>query len=231
MASIIKDENKRGYDKSFSACDTVMKSFIGRDKVVRAVQYGSRFLRGFLPVVGFNNLGTQFNYIFLRTIGDRRTYRWMNAFPSLIELSAIINGTTNWAWGKEIHKKVLFTLYYVLILAWEFFDHVRWLAEVKWLNFERRFHWMRVSFSLFTAACIVSSIHHIEESYFKKHKDEKKEQLVRRNMQKFILHILTFSHIAQLTPLKGTNLGEMLCGFCGTWTSLMDLHTIWPKIN
>ena len=227
-----KEEKKKNeYDTSLTACNVAMKSFAGRDKVVRMIQYGSRFLRGFLPAVGQISLGQQFNSVFLRTISDRRTYRWLNAFPTLIKLSEILNGTTSWAWGKQLHKKLLFTLYNVLILSWEIFDHVRWFAEVKWLNFERRFHWMRVSFSLFTCACIVSAIHHIEESYFKKHESEAKEKLVKRNMQKFILHILTFSHIAQLTPLKGTNLGEMLCGFCGTWTSLMDLHTLWPKMS
>ena len=219
------------YDSSLSACNAVMTSFTGRDKVVRLVQYASRFLRGFFPVLGQNVLAQKFNNVFLRTIADRRTYRWLNAFPTLINLCEIVNGTTSWAWGKELHKKVMFTVYSSLILLFEIFDHVRWFAEVKWLNFERRLHWMRVSFSFFTLACIVSALHHLEETYFKHHENNAKKQLARRSMKKFTLHILTFSHVAEMTPLVGTNLGEMLCGFCGTWTSLMDLHLLWPKLH
>ena len=181
------------YDSSLSACNAVMTSFTGRDKVVRLVQYASRFLRGFFPVLGQKGLAQKFDNVFLRTIADRRTYRWLNAFPTLINLCQIINGTTSWAWGKELHKKVMFTLYSSLILLFEIFDHGRWFAEVKWLNFERRLHWMRVSFSFFTLACIVSALHHLEETYFKHHENNAKKQLARRSMKKFTLHILTFS--------------------------------------
>ena len=226
-----RDKDRTEYDSSLSACKAVMTSFTGRDKVVRLVQYASRFLRGFFPVIGQNILAQKFNNIFLRTIADRRTYRWLNAFPTLINLYQIVDGTTSWAWGKDLHKKVMFTLYSSLILLFEIFDHVRWLAEVKWFNFERRLHWMRVSFSFFTLACIVSALHHIEETYFKRHENNAKKEVARRSMKKFTLHILTFSHIAEVTPLVGTNVGEMLCGFCGTWTSLMDLHSLWPKLH
>ena len=148
-------------------------------------------LRGFFPVLGqiqcFAWYTRSSTNVFLRTIADRRTYRWLNAFPTLINLCEIVNGTTSWAWGKELHKKVMFTVYSSLILLFEIFDHVRWFAEVKWLNFERRLHWMlkSVSFSFFTLACIVSALHHLEETYFKHHENNAKKQLARRSMKKF----------------------------------------------
>ena len=213
----------RTYATAPSSLQVLFKTFTGRDKLLRAIQYGLRAIRGVSQL-----LGTQFppvlQQVMLRLIASRRTYRWLSFFPALVSLQAIFNGEETWAWGTAVHKKAMYASTKALILAWQNLDKVRWLCETRVLDFEKRFYWMRASFGLFTIACGLTAAHHAEEILFKKHDDLAKQTQSRKNLYKFLMHVLTFGHISSVIPSH-----DFVCGVLGMSTASMDLLDMWPS--
>ena len=220
--SIFAAFTQRTYATSPASLQVLFKTFNGRDKLIRLVQYGMRFLRGVSQV-----LGTKFpdvlQQILSRTTADRRTFRWLNFFPTLVNLQAIFYGDEHCPWGVQLHKRILYASTKILLLVWETLDKIRWLCETRVLDFEKRFYWMRVSFGLFTVACGLTAAHHAEESFLKTHDDPAKEIRSRKLFYKFLMHVFTFGHVSSAIPSH-----DIICGILGMSTAGMDVLDLWP---
>ncbi|GAB5356098.1 hypothetical protein AAMO2058_000261700 [Amorphochlora amoebiformis] len=210
------------------AFQSVVSKFVGKDKILRLIQYFCRFNKGVLQKGLLPLAATELEYIskknwglFLTLMNARRAFRLFNSVGTLLKLR---DGIASKPWGKDLHP--LYMAVQWMMALWPAIDHYRFLILIKWAEGSQA-EVRNFSYRIFAFAQVLTMIAQLYRAYLQKDLDEKKRKQAKWNAIKAGLVSLTIGHVSQFPGLI-TN--EIVCGGTGVASSLMDLYTIWPKV-
>mmetsp|Transcript_31880 Transcript_31880/g.55998 ORF Transcript_31880/g.55998 Transcript_31880/m.55998 type:complete len:265 (-) Transcript_31880:219-1013(-) len=210
------------------ALQKVISSFVGKDKILRLVQYLCRFNKGVLQqgILGLESGELKFvmekNWdLFKCLMNSRRTFRLLNSLGTLIKLR---DGIKTKPWGDKLHPLYLLSTY--LMALWPAIDHYRFLILIKWATGNSQAEVRNFSYRLFAFAQVVTCLAMAHRGYLSDEAETKAGKTARWNCTKAGLTALTIGHVSQF---PGLTTNELICGGTGVLSSAMDLYKMWPR--
>lgn len=152
-----------------------------------------------------------------------RFFSWSSAVRSLLNPRC--------PWGEE--WRAAFVVSKGLFLGFAFTDHYRYFQTIKWTKPGPLAPMKRLSIGMLMYSNVVEAAYRLSSllgASGTPRRDDAGHEAARakhrRGLVRCVLHIVTFAHISEICR---TN--DALCGILGVATSLMDLHTAWPKTD
>ena len=103
--------------------NTILSTYEGRDKLMRAIQYGSRAVMGFTVGWGESQLNRWAREVMSYITGSRRSFRFGREIPILMDIPRTV------ALPDPIDRLLLIAQRFS-ILAFFGFDHLGWAKQV-----------------------------------------------------------------------------------------------------
>eukprot|EP00938_MAST-03A_sp_MAST-3A-sp1_P003994 g3994.t1 len=209
----------------------LLKTYQGKDKMLRCVQYLCRFNRGWMESrTGDLVLGQSVEMIksknwslFKVLMNARRAFRWFGSIPSILALYRLVK-TDSCAWGEK--NVILFTLNKIFMVLFPLIDHYRFFILAKWTKRHTQAQVRNVAFAFLCMAQICKSVAMIRLR--SETKDRKKRQQYEWDFTKAFLGVVCIAHVSEFPILRHfTN--ELLCGISGSVHSAMDVYDVWRK--
>ena len=205
-------------------------TYKGRDRVLRALQYGSKAgaaaitnvldsnMRVALPLLtSLHRLRSFLESVTKRTMSDRRGFRLFSGLAILNELNMLHFYGTECPWG-EGHRR-LYDLVKVLMCVFFSGDLVRWMQNSKLLRGNQELS-RNISFGSFSIACLLQAAYWGRRSIDGSEPVDKQLR-AKRNFLQFTMNTITFAHVSRLYQTS-----NFLCGITGMLSSLMDLQSL-----
>jgi len=195
------------------ALNAVLSKFVGKDKILRFVQYLCRFNKGvfqsgLVPLEGEDlKFAMAKNWkLFVVLMNARRTYRLLNSVPTLLKLR---KGIVDKPWGENLHPAYVISQW--MMALWPAIDHYRFLVLVTWATKGTQAEVRNFSYRIFAAAQLIICAAQFSRGYMveKKEWDSKSAKTARWNCVKAGLTALTIGHVSQF---PGLTTNELICG-------------------
>jgi hypothetical protein len=206
----------------------VLKTYQGKDKMLRCVQYFCRFNRGWMESsAGASILGQSGEIIksknwsmFKVLMNARRSFRWFQSIPSILALYRLVK--SDCVWGEK--NVVLFTLNKIFMVLFPLIDHYRFFILAKWTNRHTQAQVRNVAFGFLCMAQICKSVAMLRLR--SETSDRAKREKYEWDFAKAFLGVVCIAHVSEFPILRHfTN--EVLCGLSGSVHSAMDVYDAW----
>jgi len=208
-----------------------LENSAGRDKIVRLLQYGSRFLAWWLLNNNQPNLSKKFSNLEAHSSISRKVFRLLKSLSHLQaaaksfneEDDDIVRGTT--------------VIQNLALAIWLYFDQFIWAAKIGLIQKDITTHTYRANVAWLIAmiAGIIKSLYLLRTTRELAHSTQKAE-LFRRRQIDYLLELLR--NVFDL-PIPLTGLSKKaadiiptgVVGFCGTISSIIGIQQVWSKIK
>jgi len=216
------------FETSLAALNNYLGTSAGRDRIGKFVHYGSRGIAGVADdVVKSTEKGTSLHEnalfvhqksrsLFVRLMDARRTMRWLSSISIILTLKS---GKFPWK------NKSAFIASQLGMIFWQIGDHIRWLQQIGWLQGDQ-LRSKRISFTGFVLSSLINTMHFLSEFIASKDEtDEEKKKVIKLNLIKNAVTLISTLHISELFLSH-----EGICGACGAIASSIDIYLTFPRV-
>jgi len=219
----------------FSRILKYLEATAGRDKIVRLMQYGSRFLAWYLLINNNKSpVAKKLESLEAHSSMARKVFRLFKSF------SFLQNAAKAYVEESDVVVKSTTVIQNLCLAVWLIYDHIIWAGKLNLIQTDIKAH-ARTSNSFWMTSMImavIKGIYLIQQTQQLANETSKPETLesLRKRQLSFLEELL---RNAIDIPIPLTGLSEKaasaipsgIVGLCGAVTSVIGIHQVWAKIT